>query len=172
MVPSKKGNAAHITCSFVSPFDTKVTRGSSSAADAFFPAAARIPAKTMYPWRARVSTVRRPKPLVLPVTRIVCAIGMLPFSSQINESIYSHSGKKLANCLLQVGEQRHERPKLLFTYVKALQGRGTLCLKMRYSAFKLVPGDWRRASDTCCIFAKSSRRTSARESVPTNSSGV
>jgi hypothetical protein len=33
---------------------------SSSAAGAFFPAAARIPAKTRYPWRARVSTVRRP----------------------------------------------------------------------------------------------------------------
>ena len=52
---------------------------SSSAAGAFFPAAARMPAKTRYPWRARVSTVRRPKPLVLPVTRIVCSILTHPF---------------------------------------------------------------------------------------------
>src|SRR5260221_7860912 len=46
----------------------------ASAAGAFFPARSRIPAKTVYPWLARVSTIRRPKPLVLPVTRRVCSI--------------------------------------------------------------------------------------------------
>src|SRR5258708_460364 len=52
----------------------------ASAAGAFFPATSRIPANTLYPWRARVSTIRRPKPLLLPVTRMVCAIALHPFN--------------------------------------------------------------------------------------------
>src|SRR5260221_3106054 len=49
-----------------------------SAAGAFFPATSRIPANTTYPWRAKVSTIRRPKPLLLPVTRTVCSIALRP----------------------------------------------------------------------------------------------
>src|SRR5260221_5763656 len=65
---------------------------SASAAGAFLPAAARMPANTRYPWRARVSTVRRPKPLVLPVTRIVCSILTHPFF---------HALGTLGRCLLR-----------------------------------------------------------------------
>src|SRR5713101_4476754 len=118
---------------------------SSSAAGAFFPATARIPAKTVYPWRARVSTVRRPKPLVLPVTRIVCAIGMLPFYSKTNERIYAHLDKKLAHCLLQFGEQRQERPKLLFPQCRS---HGLLCvLPQRIGHVESLPSLTRHLRD-------------------------
>src|SRR5258706_2536355 len=74
----------------------------------------------MYPWRARVSTVRRQKPLVLPVTRIVCAIGISPFFTKQQQRLYALWSKKRANCRCSFGEQRQKRPRLLFPNVAVM----------------------------------------------------
>src|SRR5258708_2406182 len=105
---------------------------SSSAAGAFLPAIARMPAKTMYPLRARVSTIRRPKPLLLPVTRMVCTIVRPPFSQ--NALVESTQGISFSQVQISISDLTHVLAEAEFNVGTLLQAEFE-----RFANLRLTP---------------------------------
>src|SRR6266496_894473 len=67
----------------------------ASAALRFLPSAARIEAYTVWPARRRVSAVSRPKPLLVPVIRIVLDILGLLEQSELFDATHTFTRTKL-----------------------------------------------------------------------------